>query len=207
MKPLTKYSNETNYFDQIPLETMVVIFGFLNVKSQIYFATLCQNYRKFMKLCKFDFKISSCCNMDQLPYFQSFTNLDVKTKLHAFPKHAKILNFRITYDDHDLENIQDLDFPDLVDLKLKCNGPVYLNQWKVPSLKSLNIVECNDCILDGCFFPKLESVCCSFSYRGKFGGSVMPLNPSIIRTDEESSHMTLEEYKIVINMETKKIEN
>lgn len=186
-----------NYFHNIPFEIRLIIFEFLNDKSKIMFMSSCKEYRTLIKFCDFDIKTISYKGIQNSAYYDYITHLRVRTLLNKFPKKIKTLVFDETYCIYNFHkynwekywNIKNPCFRYLTRLKI-CGffHDICLKNWKLESLIHLNIVNCNNCILDECFFPKLEWLYCNSWYpKQSLKTCKMPLNTNIVSNGELQS--------------------
>ena len=140
----------------MPFEIKVMIFKFLDSKSQINFINTCQENTNLIDFCKIDFRIFSFEGMETSPYFESFTFINVVTKLIKLPKNTKILIFGIKYTNSELSIINDL--LNLEQLLLKSDDNIDLIKYVLPALKILNIAYCPNCQLNNSIIKRLKYI-------------------------------------------------
>lgn len=167
--------------NHLPFEIVLTIFKFLDSKTQIKFMASFKNGRKLIDFCIINFEVMTFKGIEKSPYFESFTNLHIINKLYKFPKRLKILKFGVIYNSHDFQKIRHFNFLNLTHLELFSQEHVYLRKWKLPLLENLDIVYCNNCILDECNFPMLTFLCISLWFNGSLKYCRMPSYTKIIR--------------------------
>lgn len=176
--------NHKNYLNYLPFEIIVEILESLDLKSQICFVSTCRENRKLSNFQNIENIVVNFYKGIAFSRFTPFTNLCIHDNLCLFSKKINKL-FLIIVDK--IVNLQDIkiDFPNLTDLKLVSDGYVFLHLWKMPLLKSLDITECKNCILDDCCFPLLEEIFIDKRYKKPLRFCNIPSNTKIIRIDEE----------------------
>lgn len=180
--------SNTNYFDFLPFEILLIIFDFLDFVSKINFFYTCKIYWKQINLQNIDANLKSV-----LYEGISFVNIIptfVSDKLNGLSKNIRELVLITSNNSVDLFDIY-FNLPNLKKLKLISDAHIFLNQWEIPLLTHLDIKDCQHSILYNCHFPNLTHLYIDSFYGHTLRFCDLPLSTKIIKQYQDFIFMDI----------------
>lgn len=170
--------------NDLPFEIISNIFKYLDISVQMKFLCTCKTFMNMIH----SYDDSSKINYKGIVFLKNFTHCRIHNNIHLYAN--KITQAVITFK---CINFSKLDLPNLVILVLKSKKYISLENWTMPNLKKLDIVHCNNCVVDACHFPSLTHLYINSNRDLPMRFCYIPMNCQVIEIDASG-------YRIVMNI-------